>query len=150
MGFDMHKDLPLLNIFNIDYSSVVIKNQFEKFKDQFNHEKLRFEVMDMMELSYENEKFDFVIDKATMDVLMTSRKDPWNPSEELIAQSLKLLKGNILRVLKPNGKFIQISWEQPHFRKMYLLHEEVKDLWEYELQKIEKGLEYFMYILTKK
>lgn len=39
--------------------------------------------MDMMNMDYEDGLFDIVIDKATMDVVMTDNKDPWNPSDEV-------------------------------------------------------------------
>jgi hypothetical protein len=37
----------------------------------------------MKEYSDES-NFDFIIDKATMDVILTDNKDPWKPSDEVI------------------------------------------------------------------
>ena len=34
-------------------------------------------------MQFEEGVFDIVIDKATMDVVMTDNKDPWNPTEEV-------------------------------------------------------------------
>lgn len=42
---------------------------------------LRWHCMDMMNMEFEEGSFDVVIDKATMDVVMTDNEDPWNPSE---------------------------------------------------------------------
>jgi hypothetical protein len=39
--------------------------------------------MDMMAMTFASDSFDVVLDKATMDVIMTDNKDPWNPSEEV-------------------------------------------------------------------
>ena len=82
--------------------------------------------MDMMNMTYENAIFDFVIDKATMDVILTDNKDPWNPSEEVLERSSSTLN-NCIRVLKPKATFISISFEQPHFRKKLLMSDEFKD-----------------------
>lgn len=51
-------------------------------------------------MTYNDNEFDVVIDKATMDVIMTDNKDPWNPSEE-VKERAKCLMNNIQRVLKP-------------------------------------------------
>ncbi len=40
--------------------------------------------MDMMNMKFESSLFDVIIDKATMDVILTDNKDPWNPSEEVM------------------------------------------------------------------
>eukprot|EP00349_Pseudokeronopsis_sp_Brazil_P006391 CAMPEP_0202968576 /NCGR_PEP_ID=MMETSP1396-20130829/13928_1 /ASSEMBLY_ACC=CAM_ASM_000872 /TAXON_ID= /ORGANISM="Pseudokeronopsis sp., Strain Brazil" /LENGTH=63 /DNA_ID=CAMNT_0049695033 /DNA_START=192 /DNA_END=383 /DNA_ORIENTATION=+ len=63
-----------------------------------------------MDLQYEDASFDVVIDKATMDVVMTGNKDPWNPSEECKKKADLVVK-NVLRVLKKGGLFIQITFE---------------------------------------
>jgi hypothetical protein len=39
--------------------------------------------MDMMNMEFDPEMFDVVIDKATMDVIMTDNTDPWDPSPEV-------------------------------------------------------------------
>ena len=66
--------------------------------------------MDMMNLTFDNESFDVVLDKATMDVIMTDNKDPWNPSEEVIKRAQSIMD-NIYKVLKPDGLFIQITFD---------------------------------------
>ena len=66
--------------------------------------------MDMMNMTFEDEAFDVVIDKATMDVIMTDNKDPWNPTEEVQERAVKVLS-NVMRVLKKDGLFIQISFD---------------------------------------
>ncbi len=45
----------------------------------------------MMDMKYEDGAFDVVIDKATMDVIMTDNKDPWNPSEEVLERARKVM-----------------------------------------------------------
>lgn len=136
------------NIDNIDYSDTVIDKLIAKNNDISDSSQLRFVCMDMYDLQYDEGTFDVVIDKATMDAVMTMNKDPWNPSEETKEKAKKVLD-NVVRVLKKDGLFIQISFEQPHFRKKFLMTEELEKIWTYKLEKIQKGFEYFMYILTK-
>ena len=59
----------------------------------------------MMNMTYPDELFDVVIDKATMDVIMTDNKDPWNPTEEVKQRGVLVMR-NVYRVLKPGGLFI--------------------------------------------
>jgi hypothetical protein len=67
--------------------------------------------MDMMDLTFEDGVFDVVIDKATMDVVMTDNEDPWDPSDAVKERAAKVLR-NSYRVLKPTtGQFIQISFD---------------------------------------
>lgn len=66
--------------------------------------------MDMMNLIFEDETFDVVIDKATMDVVMTDNKDPWNPTDEVKERANKVMR-NMQRVLKKGGLFVQISFD---------------------------------------
>ena len=56
--------------------------------------------MDMMALTFEDAAFDVVIDKATMDVLMTDNEDPWDPTEAVKERAALVLR-NSYRVLKP-------------------------------------------------
>ena len=81
LGFDLYKEGGFTNIDNIDYSDVVIERMTEKHTEQA--EQLRWHTMDMMQMTFEDGLFDVVIDKATMDVIVTDNKDPWNPSEEV-------------------------------------------------------------------
>lgn len=83
--------------------------------------------MDMMDMTFPLAEdgegtFDVVIDKATMDVIMTDNKDPWNPTEEVKERGRKVMT-NVYKQLKKGGLFIQISFDQPHFRKKFILPE---------------------------
>ena len=61
--------------------------------------------MDMMDITFEEQTFDVVIDKATMDVIMTDNKDPWNPKPEVRERAKKVMD-NVHKVLKKDGLFI--------------------------------------------
>ena len=86
---------------------------------------MRWHTMDMMAMTFPEGDFDVVLDKGTMDVIMTDNKDPWNPTEEVKERGRKIID-NVYRVLKPGGQFIQISFDQPHFRKKFILPEHIQ------------------------
>lgn len=56
-----------------------------------------------------------------MDAIVAQQKDPWNPEEEIIQDVSQYLSG-VKRILTPQGKFLQISFSQPHFREPLLQH----------------------------
>lgn len=101
--------------------------------------------MDMLNLTFESETFDVLIDKATMDVLQCDNEDCWDPSEEVLGRVREFYR-NCFRVLKNPGKVIQISFDQPHFRRKYI------DLanWTIEVSTVQGNiLPYFVYTLNK-
>lgn len=110
------------NIINIDFSKVVI----EKMKEL---NKLRSEMiwleMDMCELTFEDNSFDVIIDKATMDALLVDEGSVWEPDPNVIFSVDKMCK-EMSRVLSSNGIFLQISFSQPHFRTKYLMGEHIQ------------------------
>ena len=108
---------------------------------------MRWHTMDMMAMTFPDGEFDVVLDKGTMDVIMTDNKDPWNPTEE-VQERGKRVVDNVYRVLKPDGLFIQISFDQPHFRKKFIMPERIQ--WaDFKQKTIDKGLGFFMYIMKK-
>jgi len=108
--------------------------------------------MDMMNMTFPlagdgEGSYDVIIDKATMDVIMTDNKDPWNPTEEVKERAGKVM-ANVYRQLKNGGLFIQITFDQPHFRKKLILPENIK--WaSFKQKSIDKGLGFFMFVMTK-
>ena len=50
-------------------------------------------------------------------------------------------------MLRPNGRFISITWAQPHFRKRLLAKQQYD--WSIETQTFGTGFEYFIYMMTK-
>ena len=105
------------HIVNIDYSAVVIQRMQEVHVDRCH---MTWEVMDMTHLTFSDESFDVVIDKAAMDAIMVDEGDVWYPEQSVIDSALSMCQ-EIARVLKPNGLHIQISFAQPHFRSKYLM-----------------------------
>lgn len=112
-------DLGFKNITNIDFSETVV----EKMKMAHSEQRplMQWITMDMTDMNFEPMSFDVVIDKASMDALMVDEGDVWNPQESTIDITDRMCMG-ISKILKPNtGKFIQLSFAQPHFRTKYLM-----------------------------
>jgi 2-polyprenyl-3-methyl-5-hydroxy-6-metoxy-1,4-benzoquinol methylase len=65
---DMYND-GYHNITNIDISPIVIKQMSERNKEKGE---MKYEVMDVTEMSYRDKSFDVVIDKSTIDTLLCS------------------------------------------------------------------------------
>ncbi|EAR84868.1 methyltransferase domain protein (macronuclear) [Tetrahymena thermophila SB210] len=95
------------NIYNIDISEECIK-QMDSRKG--NRPELIYEVMDCTELKYEDEKFDFVIDKSTIDALLCGDYSYLNVAK---------MMSEVQRVLKPNGVYLIVSYGEPYNRTFH-------------------------------
>ncbi|XP_078430533.1 S-adenosyl-L-methionine-dependent methyltransferases superfamily protein [Wolffia australiana] len=103
-------------------------------------------VADMLSLPFEDDHFDLVIEKGTMDVLFVDCGDPWNPRPSMVEKVMAMLKG-VQRVLKPDGIFISISFGQPHFRRRFF--EDPEFTWSFEYETFGEEFHYFFYTLKK-
>ena len=86
--------------------------------------------------------------QGTMDALLCSSGSVWSPSDEII-QSCKDEVDEVMRVLKPGGRFLYVSFGQPHFRLPHLQ----RPGWENGVKTIVIGeggiLQYFLYEMEK-
>lgn len=57
-----------------------------------------------------------------MDALMVDKGDPWHPEPATIERCHRMC-AEVSRVLVPGGVFAQLSFEQVHFRRKFLLGE---------------------------
>jgi hypothetical protein len=104
------------SITNVDFSPVVISKMSQAYPQ------MKWLVMDMVDLQLPEKSFDIVIEKATLDVLFVKEKSPWNVSETATDRMTRTLHG-VSSVLKESGKFLSITFAQPHFRnKFYKNH----------------------------
>jgi hypothetical protein len=80
------------------------------------------QVGDMRDLTplFHEESFDVVLDKAAMDALLAAEGDVWNPNPDVV-QDTRAMCHQISRILTCQGRYLQLSLTQPHFRKKYLL-----------------------------
>lgn len=84
-----------------------------------------------------------------MDALLCSSGSVWSPSKE-VTQSCKREVDEVIRVLKPGGRFLYVSFGQPHFRLAHLERPE----WENGVKTTVLGdggiVQYFLYEMKKK
>ncbi|XP_015918789.2 eEF1A lysine and N-terminal methyltransferase [Parasteatoda tepidariorum] len=98
-------DVGICNTVSIDISAPVINQMQERYgKDR---SKMQFEVMDVMNMKYENETFAVVLDKGTLDALMF---DDTQQTHEKIGKMFC----EIERVLRNGGRYICLSLLQEH------------------------------------
>ncbi|KAM3865946.1 EEF1A lysine methyltransferase 4 [Diretmus argenteus] len=131
------------SITNIDYSSVCIDTMSARHRDCPG---MSWHQMDVRQLAFPDASFDVVLEKATLDALMVNEKSPWNVSNQtacLIHQTLK----EISRVLKPGGRFVSVTFDQPLFRKR--LYARCEYNWSVQHHSYGGCFHFFVYVLTK-
>ncbi|XP_035697787.1 EEF1A lysine methyltransferase 4-like [Branchiostoma floridae] len=111
LSADMYRD-GFHHITNIDYSSACIRRMAHKHADMSTMTWLE---MDARQLTFSDGMFDVVLEKGTLDAFMVAEKSPWTVSKET-AQFCHQVLQEVSRVLCPGGRFISISFAQPHFR----------------------------------
>ncbi|XP_071783011.1 EEF1A lysine methyltransferase 4 isoform X2 [Centroberyx gerrardi] len=131
------------SITNIDYSAVCISAMSARHGDCPG---MSWQQMDMRQLSFPDASFDVVLEKATLDAMMVDEKDPWNVSAQTAAFFHQALK-EVSRVLKPGGRFLSVTFAQPHFRKR--LYARCEYNWSVKHDSYGDGFQYFVYVLTK-
>lgn len=137
MCYDGFKD-----IFNVDYSEKVIEMMKERTKDNFSS--LKWATMDFRNMSeLEGSTFDVVLDKGSLDALWSDGGSQWDPSDSVL-NDINCSLNEVMRLLKPGGKFISITFGQPHFR---LPHMNRPGYW--DLVSNEKLGLYFIYTFQK-
>ncbi len=76
------------NIHNIDFSPIVIDGMKRKHVSLVD---MTWHVMDMLDLKFDNETFDVVLDKGSIDALQVDQGDVWDPRPEVKVQLEKAL-----------------------------------------------------------
>jgi len=84
-----------------------------------------------------------------MDALLCSTGSVWSPSEEIV-QSVTKEVDEVLRVLKPGGRFLYISFGQPHFRLPYLNRDDWSEGVKVDILGEGGLLQYFFYQMEKR
>jgi len=118
LALDLYDD-GFQDITNIDISEVVINKMTAK------HPHLKFVQMDATKLDFGKEKFDFVIEKATLDAFLVDSASPWDLTSNGSQKVLQVLE-NVKKVLKVSGVFMSITFSQPHFRVPLLANKGLK------------------------
>ena len=103
------------NIMNNDISPVVIE-QMNRIK-QLKGYMMAFDVMDVTQMTYEDEKFDLVLDKSTIDAMLCS--------DSPIFKTAQMLE-EVWRVLKKEGVYLMISYSEPKYRMEHLTRPHIR------------------------
>lgn len=82
-----------------------------KLRNLKSRPELKWNVMDVRDMSYQNEFFDMIIDKSTIDAMLCGNYAYLN-----VAQMLKECQ----RVLKVGGTYMAISYGLPENRMFHL------------------------------
>ncbi|MCL7022952.1 hypothetical protein MKW94_029474 [Papaver nudicaule] len=105
---DMVKD-GYEDIVNTDISSVAIEMMKKKYKDI---PQLKYMTMDVRDMSFfQDDSFDSVVDKGTLDSLMCGTDAPLSAAQML---------GEVSRLIKAGGIYILITYGDPTVRVPYL------------------------------
>ncbi|XP_020100712.1 endothelin-converting enzyme 2 [Ananas comosus] len=135
----------VVDITCVDLSPVAVQRMRKRLADR-GLGGIKVVVADMLDLPFDSESFDIVIEKGTMEVLFVDSGDPWNPHPEIVNKVTKMLEG-VHKVLKPEGTFISITFGQPHLRRPFL---EAPGLtWSVEWDTFGEAFHYFFYTLRK-
>lgn len=148
LTYDMYVD-GYKSIISIDYSDIVIQNMRNKYKHITD---LRWYICDIRLLHqlFPLHYFDVIIDKACIDSMIVDQGDPWNPRAD-VKDNIHTCIKSIRNVLNNDyGLYIQISWQQPHFRVNNYLNR-ISYQWniKYHTFNVNNGFDYFFYICQR-
>lgn len=97
-------DVGYQNITNIDVSEVVIK---QMKATNAHRDNMKFIYMNAMAMTFEDEQFNVILDKGTLDALMPDDEDGTKLDIDKYFSEIK-------RVLKLGGRFVCVSLLQSH------------------------------------
>ena len=122
LGADLHRELGFTDVVCSDYSTTCVAHLGAKHASL---PAVRCVYGDMLDLgaAFAEASFDAVIDKAGFDaVVADGGADKWTPTDEA-REAAAALSRSVGHVLRDGGRFLQITFAQPHFRKPLLLAE---------------------------
>ncbi|XP_072200564.1 EEF1A lysine methyltransferase 4 [Excalfactoria chinensis] len=142
LSYELH-ELGYPDVTSIDFSPACV----EAMRSRYAHcPDLRWAVMDMRSLTFPDASFDVVLEKGTLDVLLVEEADPWHVSPRGAAAMHRVL-AEVSRVLRPGGRFLSITFAQPHFRAPHYAQEAFG--WSLRHAACGDAFHYFVYIMCK-
>lgn len=103
-------DVGYTNIINIDISEVVIEQMKRTYRER---ESCKWLTMDATSMNFENESQSVVLDKGTLDAMMSEES---TSGHEMVQKYFK----EVSRVLKTMGRYVCVSLLQEHIIKALL------------------------------
>jgi ubiquinone/menaquinone biosynthesis C-methylase UbiE len=82
--------------------------------NQLERPDMKYDVMDLRDMAYEDDKFDLIIDKSTIDALLCGDNSTIN---------VTIMMKEYQRILKPGGTYVAISYGVPDNREKYFTTE---------------------------
>ena len=136
------------SIVNVDYSFAILDKRRRKKTDRSLVDWL---TLDIRALPLREDFFDCIVEKGTLDVFFVGHEHQlWNPSEEL-KERIDGILTEISRCLRNEaGRFISISFQQPHFRRRFLAKKKYR--WSIDVHSVSdrhESVEYFVYVMTR-
>lgn len=90
------------DIINLDASPTVTRKMEDKFREKYPS--MRWETMDVEKMSYDDGKFDIIVEKGLLDTLYPNHDDGVR---------------EMLRVIKPNGKLLSVTFNGDELEKKF-------------------------------
>ena len=116
LGEELYRD-GYHNVINTDISPSVIESMSKHCEIC---SKMKWKIMDCLNLPVENHSFDVVLEKATTEVFLVDQISPWDITESA-KEIIGRMMNQIERVLKPEtGQFFSISFTAPHFKRILM------------------------------
>lgn len=107
---------------------------------------ITFLTMDIRALTFPANTFDICLDKGTLDSLLSG--SPWQPPPHVQA-NVKKYVDEVERVLRPGGKWLYVTWRQPHFIRGFLERDGVFEVGYERIGESAGVLEYFGWVVKK-
>ncbi|XP_033007099.1 eEF1A lysine and N-terminal methyltransferase isoform X2 [Lacerta agilis] len=137
------------DIINVDISEVVIKQMQER--NAHLRPKMTYMVMDVLQMDFPDERFQVVLDKGTLDALLTDE-------EETTLSRAERMFAEISRVLQFGGRYLCVTLAQAHVSKMAIEYFS-REGWMVRIHQVsgdkagtsegEFALPIFVYVMTK-
>jgi EEF1A lysine methyltransferase 4 len=129
---------------SIDFSPVAIEVMKTRYPDL--EPGLEWRVMDVREIKFDERSFNLAIDKGALDAMLYGSLLTPEPA---VLDNVKAYVDEVARVLRPGGKWLCITYQQPRFLKPLLSREEIWEVHVESLQDARDSFEYFGFVMTK-
>ncbi|NXG46261.1 MET13 protein, partial [Psilopogon haemacephalus] len=134
------------DIMNIDISDTVIRQMQERSGSK--RPKMSYLVMDMLQMDFADAQFQVVLDKGTLDALLTDE-------EEATLAKVDKMFAEISRVLQVGGRYLCVSLAQAHVLKKVVEYFS-QEGWVVRIHQVSSSehkkqfvLPIFIYVMTK-